>query len=570
MLKSQIQPTKIAISAMGGQGGGVLADWIRDLATSQGYVAQSTSVPGVAQRTGATIYYLEIFPETEVERVGRQPVLGMTPIPGDVDILIAAELVEAGRAVQRGFVTPDKTTLIATTHRAYTVAEKQQLGNGLADGAKILEAVRQAAKSCVAFDMEQLARENSSVISSVLFGALAGTGALPFARDGFEAAIRAGGIAVATNLAAFDAAYRRAQQNLPDPTPAPDDELVVPAKAATAAGQRLLERVRKNFPENCQGLICEGIRQLVDYQDFDYAQLYLDRLERVFAKENPAAPPAATDATTSENAVTKSAIANSKTKESAAAENTVANDSSQNRDHPNRGPSGNHLLTRAVARHLALWMAFQDTIRVADQKVRRERFERIRREVKAEAGQFVYPVEYLHPRLEEVCDSLPRRLGAFILDSPRLRRRLSGLFAKGRRVHTGKLGGYLLLYTLSCLRRLRRFTYRYSVENAAIEAWLERIVTTAADNYALALRLAEAQRLLKGYGDTHARGLTRFNAIMQLVERSGGRVAASTVEALCQAALASEDGSEFDAALAAAAGSDKAATSGGAVPLVSH
>ena len=53
----------IAILAMGGEGGGVLADWIVDLAEQAGYLAQLTSVPGVAQRTGATIYYLEIFPE---------------------------------------------------------------------------------------------------------------------------------------------------------------------------------------------------------------------------------------------------------------------------------------------------------------------------------------------------------------------------------------------------------------------------------------------------------------------------------------------------------------------------
>ena len=52
----------IAILAMGGEGGGVLADWIVDLAEHAGYLAQTTSVPGVAQRTGSTIYYLEIFP----------------------------------------------------------------------------------------------------------------------------------------------------------------------------------------------------------------------------------------------------------------------------------------------------------------------------------------------------------------------------------------------------------------------------------------------------------------------------------------------------------------------------
>ena len=59
---SERRPIKISINALGGQGGGVLANWIVKVAESAGYIAQLTSVPGVAQRTGATIYYVELFP----------------------------------------------------------------------------------------------------------------------------------------------------------------------------------------------------------------------------------------------------------------------------------------------------------------------------------------------------------------------------------------------------------------------------------------------------------------------------------------------------------------------------
>ena len=111
---------RIAILAMGGQGGGVLADWIVELAEAQGWFAQSTSVPGVAQRTGATIYYIEMLPAA-----AKAPVLALMPTPGDVDIVMAAEFMEAGRSILRGLVTPDRTTLIASTHRAFAVAEKE-------------------------------------------------------------------------------------------------------------------------------------------------------------------------------------------------------------------------------------------------------------------------------------------------------------------------------------------------------------------------------------------------------------------------------------------------------------
>ena len=107
---------KIAILAVGGQGGGVLTNWTADLAAKGGYDVQTTSVAGVAQRTGATVYYIEMAPKSD-----RRPVFAQSPAPGDVDIMIAAELAEAGRAVLRGFVTPDRTTLIASTHRILAV-----------------------------------------------------------------------------------------------------------------------------------------------------------------------------------------------------------------------------------------------------------------------------------------------------------------------------------------------------------------------------------------------------------------------------------------------------------------
>jgi len=65
---------KIAVLAVGGQGGGVLSNWITELVNRNGFDAQMTSVAGVAQRTGATIYYVEIAPKAE-----RPPVFASAP-----------------------------------------------------------------------------------------------------------------------------------------------------------------------------------------------------------------------------------------------------------------------------------------------------------------------------------------------------------------------------------------------------------------------------------------------------------------------------------------------------------
>src|SRR4030095_15096478 len=133
------KPIKIAILAMGGEGGGVLADWIVDLGEHNGYIAQTTSVPGVAQRTGATIYYVEMYPREQADRDGGHPVLALRPLRGDVDVVLASELMEAGRAVQRGLVTPDRTTLVASTHRVYAIAEKIAMGDGRTDSKNLLD-----------------------------------------------------------------------------------------------------------------------------------------------------------------------------------------------------------------------------------------------------------------------------------------------------------------------------------------------------------------------------------------------------------------------------------------------
>ncbi|MGA7611983.1 MAG: 2-oxoacid:acceptor oxidoreductase family protein, partial [Xanthobacteraceae bacterium] len=217
--ETKTRPITIAIFAMGGEGGGVLADWLIDLAEHNGYIAQLTSVPGVAQRTGATNYYLEIF--RRPVNGGREPVMALIPMPGDVDVVIASELMEAGRAIQRGLVTPDRTTLIASTNRVFSMTERTAMADGRVDETALFEGCRSAAKSFYAFDMAALAEASGSVISAVLFGALAGARALPFERPAFEAAIRRGGVGIQASLTAFTAGFEAALAGTTAPVRAP-------------------------------------------------------------------------------------------------------------------------------------------------------------------------------------------------------------------------------------------------------------------------------------------------------------------------------------------------------------
>ncbi len=443
----------------------MLSRWIVDVAEQGGYLAQATSVPGVAQRTGATIYYIELFPKAAAEAAGKDPVLALMPIPGQVDLVIAAELVEAGRAVLRGLITPDRTTVVASSHREYSVAEKVVSGDGIADSSKILEALENSAKQCATFDMSHHAAATGSVISSVLLGAVASAGRLPFERDDFEAAIQRSGVAVERSRAGFAAGFSAAVSGAGESVapPPPAVERPVPA---SARGRAVLERINETFPEVARPLVAEGARRVADYQDLRYAEAYLDHLEPILALDDG-------------------------------------------------GADGVYRLTTETARHLALWMSYEDAARVADLKIRSERFERMREEVAAESGQFVYPVEFMHPSVQELSDALPAPIGRFIMERVGVRTAIDKLINRGRQVATGKLRGFLLLSCVAGLRRLRRPSYRYAREGRLIAAWLGRIAEIGSSDYDLAVEVARCQRLIKGYGATHAQGMRSFHQLME-------------------------------------------------------
>src|SRR5215470_15276751 len=206
------RPFSILIAALGGEGGGVLANWIVAAAEELDFPVQSTSIPGVAQRTGATTYYLEILPASQRELAGREPVLSLVPGIGDIDLLVASELMEAGRAVAAGFVTADRTLTIASTSRFYVINEKIAMGDGRYDSGRLIKAIEQNSQRHLLFDMEEIARRTGTIVNAVMLGAIAGCGRLPMPAEAFEGAIRTDGKAVEPNLRGFRAGLEAARQ----------------------------------------------------------------------------------------------------------------------------------------------------------------------------------------------------------------------------------------------------------------------------------------------------------------------------------------------------------------------
>lgn len=485
---SKAKPITIAILAMGGQGGGVLSDWLVELAEAQSWIAQSTSVPGVAQRTGATIYYVEMLkPEP-----GRMPVLALMPTPGDVDIVIAAELMEAGRSLLRGLVTP-RTVLITSSHRSFAVSEKQKPGDGAADPALVDNAAQFAAKRVISFDMESLATSNGSVISAAMFGAVASAAVLPFSRAAFEKTIRASGKGVQPSLQAFSAAFdAAANKTLPSKVSPKKNFAAIPDSA-----HPLITRLR-GFPEPLQPMIFTGMKRLAEYQDEAYAAEYLSQLEPLLQADT----------------------------------------------------SPDQEFTLQAAKYLATAMAYDDVIRVADLKTRKSRLDRVRSELGAKPGDILYTTEYMHPRVEELCGLLPARLGLWLESRPNLIAHLRRHIDKGRHVRTGTIFWFILLRCVASLRRWRRASLRHQRETASRNQWLEQARNMLPDNYNLAVQILRCRALIKGYSNTHDRTYRKYetalSALPLLRHRQDG---ADWLRRLQDVAQADEQGSGLEGAL---------------------
>ena len=463
------RPIAMLIAALGGEGGGVLTDWIVAAAGAQGFPVQSTSIPGVAQRTGATTYYIEIMPATLSALGGRRPVLALTPSGGDVDLVLASELMEGARAIGNGLVTPDRTALIASTHRSYAIAERMAMGDGRYDTGRLTKAIETHAKRHLLFDMAAVAKDSGAMINAVMLGALAAANVLPLPAQAFEDAIRHDGKAVEANLRGFRAGLAAATAAAAQA--ADDGKRRHGAVRSVAA---LEAEANAIMPASAIAIVVEGLRRTAAYQDVAYAGLYFDRLKAICEAD----------------------------------------------DHADAGGR----LIRETARQLAVRMTFEDVIRVAEAKIAPERFARIRQDLGLKDGEPFRIVDVLKPGLEEFCQILPTRLA---------QRVLAFADRRGWRPHWGmeiestSLNGYLRFWTLAKLKRLRPRGHRYAQEQAAIAAWLELVVEAARLSAEVAVEVAECARLIKGYGDTWQRGSANYQTIEAQVIRPAlaGRVA---------------------------------------------
>ena len=497
---NSMRPISVLICALGGEGGGVLADWLVDAAREAGFPAQATSIPGVAQRTGATTYFFEVLPVPLNALNGRRPVFSLNAIPGALDAVVSSELLESARCASNGLPSPDRTVFISSTSRTFTTTERSVPGDGRLDSAALLSLVQAVSREHHVLDMQRIAQDTGTVVSAVMFGALAASGVLPFDKTRCLDVIARSGRGAEASQHGFSAAWRIVEQ----------------ARSANArvAGQ-LAEAMQVSspaaeleaFPAAVHDLISLGVTRLAEYQGKAYARRFIERMQRIVSAEQQSDPQAIQS----------------------------------------------YRLSREMARWLALWMSYDDIARVASLKSRASRIERVRREVKASDREVIAVYDHFKPGVAEIAAMLPAALANRVRDWDRQR------VAEGKaswsvpvKLASHTVPGTLLLRLLAATRYLRPFSSRYAEEQRLIDEWIVAVTEGMAQDWQLGFELSRCGRLVKGYGDTHDRGRENLLHILRHLARTKG-IAAERAEAIRrarEAALSDEAGSGLDRVLA--------------------
>lgn len=460
----------VLIAAIGGQGGNVLSEWLFQAATRQGHRAQSVGLPGLAQRGGATSFYLEIAERED----GDDPIFSQFPVPGHVDVIVAQEFLELGRVLQQGYGGP-RTTIVASTHRLHAVTEKMPIAGGTVGQDELDALARRLSARCLAVDTVAIARAagfDEMSANAVLLGLLAASRALPIEDEQYLAGIKATAVAVERNSAAFQVgrSYLERANGHQQPATVPSAEQDVDSfdRVVRQRAAELAPAQRPGFIAVCQALprrfdgalvpiLVEAVARLIDYQDRAYAEQYLRAVVRL-AADLPAPPSGWPGAT----------------------------------------------MLQTAARNVATMMAYEDAVRVAQLKTSQARFAAIKERLNVGPDQTYEIVDFLKPDLPEIYGLFPYWLVAPIVALSGLSRR-ENLPTLEQKPRTSTPAGYLRLRFLLLFKPLRRQSYRYHVERGWMSEYLQDLRRFARIDYELGCLVATTGQMIKGYGAVRRR-----------------------------------------------------------------
>lgn len=495
----------LLICALGGEGAGVLTEWIIQASKESHLKAQSTSIPGVAQRTGATTYYLEVFGEPLTSKDSPTPLFSLTPMPARLDCLVSSELLETARQCSLGFPSSKRTLTLSSTARSITTQERMELGDGRLDDTQLQKIIAENSREHYFLDMQSLAKKEGTIVSSVMLGVIAASELLPITKETYQKVVALSPQNGKASLRGFNAGFE-ALSALRSKAQVLKQCLDEMHREIAPRSPKSRAFIQESFPQSILPLVSLGYDRVLDYDNQRYANLYLQRLQMILDLDKQTDPQGHFD----------------------------------------------FLLTSTVARWLALWMSFEDVIRVADLKSRSHRWLRVQKETKAAPTELIKVYDHFKPGLPELAALLPQGLANRLLNWER-RRLASGHdpLSLPLKIGTHTVSGFLALKALSWLKFLRPLGYRYQEEQSLIEQWLFTIKSSTRSDYELGLEVARCGQLVKGYGKTNARGKSNLLHILKTVAQSSldAKHRTEAIAAIRTAALKDESGVALDEAL---------------------
>jgi indolepyruvate ferredoxin oxidoreductase beta subunit len=485
--ESDLRILSVLIAAIGGQGGNVLTEWIFSAAELAGYRPMSIALPGLAQRGGATNYYMEIAISQD-PRLLDEVVFGHYPVPGAVDVLLGQEYLELARLVQQGYSSRE-TSILASTHRFYSVTEKMPMYGGVMDSAKLEEMVRAFSGQYVAFDAIGLVRRvglEEVAANAALLGGLAAAGFLPIGREKYEQAIKLVGVAVEANLKAFEAGFQHVAsgeylQRTTEEFRADHEELIEAKERQLSAKHRrafrnLVSGAIATLPEPLVPIAVEALARLTDYQSPAYAADYLRQLVEIIELDRSIG-----------------------------------------------GQTRGFAFSQIFAKTLATMMAYHDAVRVAELKTRSLRFDKIRQHIGVQSGEVYSVTDYLKPDAYEIYGLFPEGLVKPVLAVLRALgfREGEGLsrVTWEQRPRTTSVAGYLWLKWLTLMKPFRPRSMRFKHEKELIAEYVANVKEFAPLSYELACLAARTGQMIKGYGEVRRRTIGTTRRFVQNVLR---------------------------------------------------
>jgi indolepyruvate ferredoxin oxidoreductase beta subunit len=529
--------TSVLIAAIGGQGGNVLAEWLFLAASldEQKMKAQAIALPGLSQRGGGTTFYLEIAhqakDQTELDRV----VFSQHPFPGRVDIIIGQELVELGRVLRTGYAG-NRTTVVGSTYRNYTIGEKMPSFDGIYPSEEIERMAHSLAGQVALLDVPALAEANKLgelAANAIMFGVLSALpSALPYSPQACENAIRNYGLAVDMNLKAFAVgrAYMLELAGVKSQSAGVKGQLAVTGNqqaeikipVLAGAGTTSHNNNAKNFEKNSN-----GTSQLGAWAEPTPppAKKVIIPLQRKEAKPKPdLAKTIAERETVLESRQHKAfrhLVEQIQTEFAPELHLTLIEAVYQTLDYQNEAYAKRYLglvkdicrldnaqkqyrLAQIFAKKLAARMTYEDAVRVATQKIQPQRFERIRKDMGLKDGQLLQVTDYLKPDAAEIYGIMPYFLVAPMLFIAKIcgMGKLLEKFYLEQKPKTNTFSGFLTFKFLTWFKPLRSISHRAHLEWQGINRYIRLVKDYSAKDYELACLAAETGKLIKGYGDT--------------------------------------------------------------------